>query len=216
MSLSVETRIKLMAYADGELEGSDRAAVEALLASDVNAARFVHDLVTLSAVVSRGHAERDGAKIASFDVAASIMSTLDSLRPTACGDAASLARQTRQTRQTSPSRVRKRVPKRTWYWGAGGVAAALAMAAAVFVVVRPQASSVPVQMALSATASSEQAVPLAEPRIEPSIEVDVNAADSPGQLVSLLYLPSEKPNANSAGNQASTSVVLWVNETGEK
>jgi len=202
-----------MAYADGELEGSDRAAVEALLASDVNAARFVHNLVSLGACVSRGHAERDGAKVASFDVAASIMSRIDSLQPTANERV-----QTIPVNQRRVQKISKRTwPKRTWYVGAGGVAAALALAAAVFVVVRQEASTVPVQMALSATASSERALPpVAEPRIESGIdEVEVNAADLPGQLVSLLYLPSDNPGDNRA-NQVSTSVVLWVNETGEK
>lgn len=58
MTLSSEQMMDLMAFADGELEGADRDRMEALIASDSEAAEFVGQLATLGECVRRLEEER--------------------------------------------------------------------------------------------------------------------------------------------------------------
>jgi anti-sigma factor RsiW len=50
--------LELMAYADGELEGADRARVEARIAAEPDVARFVDQVRGLGGLVRDGHAAR--------------------------------------------------------------------------------------------------------------------------------------------------------------
>jgi hypothetical protein len=73
MSLSSENMMKLMAYTDGELEGAERTEAELLLASDVDAVRFVEQITGLGELVELGYEAKSGKAVASFDVADRVM-----------------------------------------------------------------------------------------------------------------------------------------------
>jgi anti-sigma factor RsiW len=78
VTLSSETMMKLMAYADGELEGAERAEVEKLLATDAAAAQMVEQIAGLGGFVKLGHDDRDAQAIAKFDVADAVMAKVES------------------------------------------------------------------------------------------------------------------------------------------
>lgn len=192
VALSPEQMMKLMAYADGELEGADRDEVEALLAEDAGARSMVTQIAGLGSVVSAIHEDRAGNAIASFDVADAVMAKIaDAPPPKAIEDTPrSVVSPLEEARARRAARMKV----------GGGVVAALALAAAVFLVARqketPMAAA-PVAVA-SPKASSENA--------GPSVEVD--AVEGAGNSVSVYYFPSS--------NELSTNVVVWVDETGEK
>lgn len=189
MTLSSEDMMKLMAFADGELDGAERSEVEELLAEDPSAARFVEAIAALGDLVKVGHDDRDAGVIAAFDVAGAVMAKVEAEAPAQGVASLAAARSKRGAR----ARV------------VGGVVAVLALAASVFLLARP-----------SETPMGQMGKPLAVHAAKPSPEaapsggagVDVSAVESPGQSVSVFYLPS--------GNELSTSVVVWVDETGEK
>jgi len=64
MSMSSERMMKLMAYADGELEGSEKAEMEKLVESDEEAARVVNAMLGLGDFVRTGHEGKDAKVIA--------------------------------------------------------------------------------------------------------------------------------------------------------
>ncbi|AKU98071.1 hypothetical protein AKJ09_04735 [Labilithrix luteola] len=190
MTLSSDNMLKLMAYADGELAGDDLTEVEKLLATDADAVRFVNDIANLGDFVQEGHATRAGGAIASFDIADAVMAKI------AAEPKAAPAVKAEPAAVTSLAAERAKRSRRTQI--AGGVAAALALAAALFLVARPQETPM---------APAPVAVNASEPSNAP-VEVDVTATDTPGQSVSVFYLP--------AANEVTTSVVVWVDETGAK
>jgi anti-sigma factor RsiW len=176
--------LKVMAYADGELDGPERAEVERWLATDPDAARFANDLAALGDLVELGHGgSPDARAIASFDVADVIM--------TRVGDAAPAA-----VVPLDAARARRRTSVRV----GGGLAAALALAASVFLMTRHRDE----QPLAHAPARPVQASP--PPSEGPGVDVDL--VQTPGRSVSVFYLPSE--------TNLTTSVVVWVDETGEK
>lgn len=200
MTLSSETMMKLMAYADGELDGSERAEAEALVARDPQAAEFVASLGALGDVVRAGHEDRV-ASIESFDVADAVLAKIEGQRPAdppksrSAGDLVSLeaARERRAQRMKIGA----------------GVVAALAAAAAVVLVARgpseqPMAKAPPAPAEPSADPGTSAAP---APSLA-SAGVEVDAVESPGHSVSVFYLPT--------ANELSTSVVVWVDETGEQ
>ncbi len=184
-SLSSETMMKLMAYADGELEGSERDEVEALIAKDREALLFVSQVAGLGNVVEALHQDSAEKKIAKFDVADAIMAKVGHER----AEKASVS---------SLDEMRARRASRMKI--GGGIVAALALAASVFLVARnketPMATA-PVSPAPTTVATSE------------GPGVTVEAAFGTGQSVSVYYLPS-------SNELSTTSVVVWVDETGEK
>jgi anti-sigma factor RsiW len=189
VTLPRDTMLKLMAYADGELEGAEQVEVEALLASDPDAARFVEDVAGLGDFVKVGHEDRDGAAIAAFDVADAVMAKAEAEAPRGRGKVVSLV----------DARERRRPPTRV----IGAVVAVLALAASIFLLARP--SETPMG------ASSGGPVAIATPTPQPADAVppiQVTAVESAGHSVSVFYLPS--------ANEVSTSVVIWVDETGDK
>jgi anti-sigma factor RsiW len=188
VSITSENMQKLMAYADGELEGDERAEAEALLAADPDAQRFVGDLRGLGGVVRLGHEERFAGAIASFDVADAVMARVERETPDAAvvrpaADIVSLeaAREKRAQRMKLGA----------------GVVAALAAAAAVIVVARG-----PAEAPLARTPEPVPADSLS------GVGIEVDAVESPEHSVSVFYLPR--------ANELGASVVVWVEETGEK
>jgi anti-sigma factor RsiW len=193
MSLSSENMLKLMAYADGELEGEERTEAEKLLATDPDSVRFVEQIGGLGEIVARGHAVRSGKAIAKFDVADAVM--------------AAVKEQTKPAKVASLAAAREKRAMTPGMKLGAGVAAALALAASIFVFAQHRTDEAPMARTPITTPSP---VPLPYPNVQANAGqgVEVSTVNSPGNSVSVFYLPS--------ANELSTSVVVWVDETGEK
>ena len=180
MSLSSEDMMKLMAYADGELEGAERKDAELLLTTDADAVRFVEQIGGLGEIVGLGYASSAGKTVAAFDIADAVMA----------------AAQRPKVRSLAAAREKKA-------GGQGlkvgvGLVAVLALAASVFVFAQHRTDETPM------AAAPVQVAPVPTS----GTGVDVSTVNSPGNSVSVFYLPT--------ANELSTSVVVWVDETGEK
>ena len=200
MSLSSERMMQLMAYADGELEGADKAEIEKLVASNEEAARVVDAMLGLGDYVREGHDASDAKKtVAKVNLTDAIMKKVEGaeIEPAKKTDT--------NVRSLDAARAKKR--------NVGvGIVAALALAASIFAVMqnkpeeKPMASKpVPVQ-----TVAPQQMASNELPAVNgtTSAGVEVQAFESPGHSVSVFYLPT--------ANELSTSVTVWVDETGEK
>lgn len=186
MSLSSENMMKLMAYADGELEGDGLAEVEKLLAKEPDAARFVADMANLGAYVSEGHDERDAKAVAKFDVADVVMAKVKDVPASSIAPPAKVV---------SLAEAKK---KRTNVVAIGGaVVAALALAASIFLWNRPQET--PMARAPKPTPPTASQLP----------GVEVDTADSPGQKVEVFYGPG-------ANDMQTSVVIWVDDTVGEK
>ena len=185
MSLSSDKMMKLMAYADGELEGNERNEAEMLLATDSDAVMFVEQIASLGDLVVRGHEERLGGSAASFDVAREVVALTSNV---------SLLGAVRG--KTSRERTSREKTSREKTIGngltIGAAVAALALAASLVVFVQHHREEMPMASVAPASAVPGTGV----------------AVESAGTSVSVFYLPT--------ANELSTSVVVWVDETGEK
>ena len=220
MSLTSENILVLMAYADGELEGDERMAAQELLATEPDAVRFVEQVADLGDLVERGHEDRSAETIAKFDVADSVMSRIaleKDVKPAATTEkVASLAdaRDARERRGKAPTAKEQRGSNLKI---GAGIAAALALAASVFVFAHHRTEETPMAKAPTAPAPQvTQVTPVvaqgtgtpAPATTVGGAGVEVSTENSPSNSVSVFYLPS--------ANELSTSVVVWVDETGEK
>src|SRR3954468_9744653 len=106
--------MKLMAYADGELEGAERTEAEMLLASDVDAVTFIEQIAGLGELVELGHEGRLGKTIKAFDIADAVMAEVEPAKPVKVAAVASLA--AAREKKSSTLKI------------GGGIAAALALA----------------------------------------------------------------------------------------
>lgn len=194
MSLSSDNMLKLMAYADGELEGAERIEAEMLLVSDANAATFIAQVASLGEIVELGHQDRFGKTIASFDVTAAVMGAIAKDTPAA----AETARATKVTGGGSVSSLAAarevRAKKSSGLKVGVAVAAALALAASVFVFTQHRNDEAPMALAPAPAAQAPGSSGV--------------AIESAGKSVTVFYLPTE--------SELSTSVLVWVDETGEK
>lgn len=200
MSLSSETMLRLMAYADGELEGTERAEAEKLLASHPDAVRFVEQIGGLGELVKLGH--DDGS--AKFDIADAVMALTKEAKPAAT-----------QVTSLAAAREKRENAARGASGGSrlkigAGIAAALALAASVFLFAQHRTDESPMAKAPSAPATQPPSTSGETPNAATAsgTGVDVSTVNSPGNSVSVFYLPT--------ANELSTSVVVWVDETGEK
>ncbi len=187
--LEMDRMTKLMAYADGELEGDERLEVEKLIATDAEAARFVRELGTLGDYMRLGYEDAVAPDLAKVDLTGAIMDAvaeekIEPHRPVAADNVRSLDAQ----------RARRRTIVVT-------VAAITALAASIFMLMRPKEEA----PLAKAPAAPEPSAVVASTG---GAGVEVEAVESPGHSVSVFYLPS--------ANELSTSVVVWVDETGEK
>lgn len=189
MRLSQGRLEQLMAYADGELAGHDRLEVEALLSENEDARQFLRELGHLGGLVREGWQETAQAKtVASFDIAGDLMKAVAAEEPKAQVSA--------PVRSLDAERARRAARLRT----GGFVVAVFAAAAAVAVFTRSP-SETPV-------AKAPVTVPAAPERESTGPGVEVEALESPGSSVSVFHLPG--------ASELSTSVVVWVEETGDK
>jgi anti-sigma factor RsiW len=197
MSLSSENMMKLMAYADGELEGRERTEAELLLASDVDAVRFVEQLAGLGELVKVGHeASAAGKAVASFDVADAVMALAKDAKGQATVTSLEAARKAKEAKGAQNFKL------------GVGVVTVLALAASIVVFTQHRNEETPM-----AKGPPPGALVQPSPGASPASTVgdngvDVSTVNSPGNSVSVFYLPT--------ANELSTSVVVWVDETGEK
>jgi anti-sigma factor RsiW len=198
MSLSSKNMMKLMAYADGELEGDERLEAEKLLATDPDSVRFVEQLGGLGELVELGYAASSGKAVAKFDVADSVMAAA---KPAVVSSLAAARERSEKKKSGSGAKV--------------GVAivAVLALAASVFLVAQHRNDETPMAKGPAVHPTAAQPGETVATAPAPAggssgAGVDVNLVNSPGNSVSVFYLPT--------ANELSTSVVVWVDETGEK
>jgi anti-sigma factor RsiW len=189
MSLSSDNMMKLMAYADGELEGAELEEAQKLLATDPDSVRFVEQIAGLGEIVTRGYEAGPGKTTAKFDVADAVMASVPFAKDS-------------NVRSLGAARAKRGSSVKV----GAGIAAALALAASVFLFTQHRSDEAPMA---SATASANGGVAPGNGAIAPgNAGVSVSTVDSPGNSVSVFYLPT--------ANELSTSVVVWVDETGEK
>lgn len=202
MSLSSETMLALMALADGELEGDELARAQAIVASEPDAARFIEQIGGLGDLVQIGHDERSAKAIAAFDIVDSLMAMTQSeafapapeanVIPLAAARAKRVARLAEPRRRSSLLTI------------GGSIAAALALAASLFLVVQHRTNEAPMAKA----PAMPPAAPVLGTAAAAGTGVEVSTVNSSNNSVSVFYLPS--------ANELSTSIVVWVDETGEK
>lgn len=188
MRLSQGRLEQLMAYADGELTGNERLEVEVLLSENEDARSFLAELGSLGGLVRTAWEGSPQAKtVATFDIAADVMKLVEAEAGAKKAEAP-VVRSLDEARKKRGSNLRL-----------GGVVVALfAAAAAVAIFARSPAES-PV-------AKAPVVVPAAVGQAGPGVEVE--AVESPGSSVSVFQLPG--------ASELSTSVVVWVEETGDK
>jgi anti-sigma factor RsiW len=194
MSLSAETMLELMAYADGELEGDDLARIETLLASDPDAERVVSSMQTLGDCVRVTEGERRIPKIVDR-IADDVMSKIE----------AEKARRAVVPLAPRPIRVRNAIV-------AGSISAAIAIAAGWAMFVRP-ADDLPTPVAV-APKVAPKVVPTAAPVVTPDgTGVDLDQVESPAGQVSVFYVPAVA--AGGMADENVSSVVLWLGDDGK-
>jgi len=192
MSLTSDNMLKLMAYADGELEGAELEEAQKLLANDPDSVRFVEQIAGLGEIVAQGHQAAAGKTVAKFDIADSVMASLgkESGKVTSIGAA--------RAKKTGSNNVKV----------GAGIAAALALAASFFLFTQHRSDEAPMASNAPAVVQTNPTQSVAAVSTTGGSGVSVSAVDSPGSTVSVFYLPT--------ANELSTSVVVWVDETGEK
>lgn len=192
-----ERMMKLMAYADGELEGEELEEVRSWIKNDNESVRFANEVANLGDYLRTGHkASKDAQAIASFDIADVIMAKVaapeekkSNVVPLGSG--------------RSSEKERARRQQKNLKFG-GVVAAALALAASVFLMTRHKETEAPL-----ARTTTPAVQPSPATSTGPGVDVDV-ANGSPGQSVSVFYLPNETTTTTT------TSVMVWVDESGGK
>jgi anti-sigma factor RsiW len=211
MSLSSENMMKLMAYADGELEGDERKEAEKLLATDPDSMRFVEQIGGLGDLVELGHEDRSAKSIAKFDIADAVMA-LAKDTPKDAAEKSSNVSSLAAAREKRAERAERASGKGSSLKIGAGIVAALALAASIFLVAQHRTDETPMAKGPSAPPVQAnqpvQANPASTVATNSPGGVDVSTVNSPGNSVSVFYLPT--------ANELSTSVVVWVDETGEK
>lgn len=202
-TLSKETLLDLMAYADGELEGADRERIEKLVADSAEAKAFVANLETLGASIRLA-----GDKEPTI--------TLDGIADTV------LARAEREERRAHTQKrivvdldqVRAgavRAPKKRsagWATPVAVAAGVLALAASITMLMRDEKPGASTDPQRGAPPSATQPSPPQPKEMLAALTegVDVETVDAP-QAVSVFYVPA----MNAVGANAS-SVVVWIED----
>jgi len=196
--------MKLMAYADGELEGAERAEIEKLVESDEEAARIVNAMLGIGDFVRLGDEAKVAPIVAKVNLTDAIMKAVENEKI----EPAKPVKAVSNVSSLDAARAKRR--------NVGvAVAAALALAASVFVMTRDKQDEKPMAVkptpTVQTTAPQQMAsndVPMPSVNATTSAGVEVEAVESPGHSVSVFYLPT--------ANELSTSVTVWVDETAEK
>ncbi|HEX4446272.1 MAG TPA: hypothetical protein VH044_06040 [Polyangiaceae bacterium] len=211
MSLSHETMLELMSFADEELEGADQERVEALVASDDEARRVVEALRG-SEIGSwlAGSAEQHAVAAGADRVADKVVASLAGTAPAALSGGIAVPSIAGRARRSTGRRV------------GAALAGALALAAAVAVYVQsgqrrpeeqaPVASVVapPVDFQVPSPPSATVAQS-DRPQAGPAAGVEVNEIDAPSRGVSVFEIPVQAAAAV-AQPSGPSSIVVWVDD----
>jgi anti-sigma factor RsiW len=200
-TLSRETMLDLMQYADGELDGDARARVEELLATSAEARGVVEAMGTLGDIVRHGVEERASASAAADAIADSVMAGIAREAP------AQVAREHAPRAQVVPLARPARLSRPVV---ASAVISVLALAAGVVLFVRSEGSSRSAKGYYAAAAApSDEAEdapsdgPEALAQTEP-LGVDLEEVRSIRNKVDVFFVPSEK--------SVGASVVVWIDD----
>jgi anti-sigma factor RsiW len=186
MSLSRETMLELMAFADGELEGEDRARVERLVAES-SEARSVVEAMRSPAIGAWLEGEMAERAAAADGIAAAVMAKLPKRAP---------------ARGRSPAVVIS-------------IGAALALAAGVALILRSQGASTAVHGPVaSVDTPSVDMQPPPSMAQRPTQGVEVDEVDSPSRDISVFEIPVV--GAAAANANGPSSVVIMIEDEGKK
>jgi hypothetical protein len=197
MSLSQETLLELMALADGELEGDDRARIEQLVADSDEARRTV-EAMRSPAIGDwlREQLEADEHAAAADGIADAVMARLESPVEAEGGGVVRLA----DVRARRTSRVQVVFAVAT---------AGLALAAGIALYIRAGHSGTDGQAPVASVGTPS--VDLQLPPVPPSQGVEVDEVDSPSRGISVFEIPiaGGAAAANAAGP---SSVVIMIED----
>lgn len=205
MNLDASTLERLMAYADGELEGAERAEIEALVQSNEDAARVLGELGTLGDVVRVVEDARSSRLAAADGIADAVMAKVQAEQAVAPAPARTSTRPA--STSTRPAPVVDLAARRRRNYGL--VAALVAAAAAVVFIARPHDDEGPAPTAVAPTNPAPVASPAPLPSVTPPPTAVASAEPAPAPSeapsnVSVIVVPSE-------GNTA-PSVVIWLGD----
>lgn len=230
---NTDRMLKIMAYADGELEGAERDEVEAWIAEDGASVRFANELAGLGDLVKLGFDHsKDSKAVASFDIADAVMAQVaKTTNEKNARDEEKKASASSSTSKSSPASAASASAAPVISLEAARarrntrvgivVAAALAVAASVFMVMKDKGAEQPMARTQPATTEVSPATnpspamtvaannPSANAPNGANGTVEVNVEQTPGSSVSVFYVPSETESL-------STSVVVWVDDQGGK
>ena len=164
MKLASGTMMKLMAYADGELEAADRKEIEALLAKDDEAKKIVAQMRSLGAAVAAVH-----RKVPEIDIADAVMAKVKDTKP-----------EPSEREKTHVVSLADRRAQRAKI----GVAACAVLALAASIVIWSRPKETPL-------AELPKPVPNAQVAAIPEQGIVVEPIDSPGQTVKVIYGPGK-------------------------
>jgi len=186
MSFPQETMLQLMAFADGELEGEDRARVERLVAEN-GEARSVVDAMRSPAIGTWLEGEMAERAKAADGIAGAVMAKLPARAP---------------SRGRSPVAVIS-------------IGAALALAAGVALILRSQGESTEShEPVASVQMPSIDMQPPATVAQRPTQGVEVDEVDSPSRGISVFEIPVAGVAAANANGPS--SVVIMIEDEGRK
>ena len=203
VDLDPATLQKLMAYADGELDGAERIEIEALVKANHDAARVLEELSVLGDCM-RIVAETHPIVMPTGMVDAVMARLQEDAKPTVSVERTMVGSEA----STSRARVVDLASRRRRTYGA--IAGLVAAAAAVVLVARitneetPTASTRAVA-AVTAPAPSPAAPPASS--VAMANPVEKPASEKPGDLpssVSVILVPSE--------GETASSIVIWLGE----
>ncbi len=186
MSLTRQTMMELMAFADGELEGEDRARIERLVAEN-GEARGVVEAMRSPAIGAFLQGEMAERAARADGIAGAVMAKLPARGP---------------ARGRSPAVVIS-------------IGAALALAAGVALILRSQGptNETNVPVASVDTPSVDVQPPVVTQR--PTQGVEVDEVDSPSRGISVFEIPVPGAAAAANANGPS-SVVIMIEDEGKK
>lgn len=187
MSLSRETMMDLMAFADGELQGADRARVERLVAEN-SEARSVVDAMRSPAIGTFLEAEMVERTAAADGIAGAVMAKLPARGP-----------------------ARGRAPVVVM-----SIGAALALAAGVALILRSEGATPGAHEPVASvdTPSVDVQPPPVVAAQRPTQGVEVDEVDSPSRDISVFEIPVA--GAAAANVKGPSSVVIMIEDEGKK
>jgi hypothetical protein len=200
MSLSQETLLELMAFADGEIEGAERARLEQLVAESDEARRVVEAMRSPAIPTWLAHEMNERAQGAD-GIADAVMAKLAASEPQGVVRLADV-------RGRRASRVQI---------AAATLTAALALAAGISLYLRSDRDSNAVRAPVASvgTPSVDVQLPPTPPAVlaqRPSQGVEVDEVDSPSHGISVFEIPVA-PGPTAAANAAGpSSVVIMIED----